>query len=120
MTTETAPRLGWTFHTFAVAFVAVATSVLFLREPGSGDEVTDWNLAFDLHEIGGHAWSIKSFHDLRWPMWGSIWLWQSVFGPGLASLYGPAFAFLAGTSAYLLGQRLGDRRALAKTSSRAV
>ncbi|MGB8170108.1 MAG: hypothetical protein WCF18_21570 [Chthoniobacteraceae bacterium] len=75
--------------------LALVVGVLFIREPGFGDELTYWSLAFGLHETGGAAWSVHSFHDLRWPVWGVSWLWQSVFGPGLASFYCTPLLYLA-------------------------
>src|SRR5258706_513522 len=87
------PRFGWKCHTIAVFVAAFAAGALFLREPGAGDDFTYWSLAFNLHDTG-RGWSLHSFHDLRWPMWGAIWLWQGVFGAGLASYYGPAWLYL--------------------------
>lgn len=86
------------FHLLAVFAASLVVGILFIHEPGFGDELGYWNLAFDLHEVGQHAWSVNSFHDLRWPVWGVIWLWQSLFGPGLASFYCAPILYLAGAS----------------------
>ena len=82
----------------AVFVASLAVGVLFIHEPGFGDELGYWRLAFGLHEVGGHAWSVNSFHDLRWPVWGVIWVWQSVFGPGLVSFYSTPILYLAAAS----------------------
>lgn len=74
-------------HYLVLILLSLGVGVLFLSPPGFGDEFTYWSLAFDLHEIGRSAWSVHSFHALRWPVWGVLWLWQAVFGLGLASIY---------------------------------
>jgi|GEM_PF-1028297 len=79
------PRCLW--HFAAVALVALVVGILFIHEPGFGDDFTYWSLAFDLHHSGPTAWLPESFHDLRWPVWGPIWLAQWVFGMGLSSYY---------------------------------
>jgi hypothetical protein len=86
------------FHFLAVILASIAAGVLFIHEPGFGDELGYWSLAFDLHDIGGHAWSVNSFHDLRWPVWGVNWLWQACFGPGLASFYCTPILYLVAAS----------------------
>ena len=68
-------RLRW--HLFAVTLVALAIGLLFLQEPGFGDDLTYWSFAFDLHERGLVAWQKASFHDLRWPVWGVCWVLQT-------------------------------------------
>jgi hypothetical protein len=82
----------------AVFAASLVAGLLFIREPGFGDELGYWSLAFDLHEGARSAWSIHSFHDLRWPVWGMSWLWQAVFGPGLASYYCTPILYLAAAS----------------------
>jgi hypothetical protein len=88
-----ARRSAWPFT--AVALVAVLLGVVFLQEPKLGDDFTYWRLAFELHDHVGGAWSVKSFHALRWPVWGLSWLAQSVIGPGLISFYCVPLFYLA-------------------------
>ncbi|HEV3408829.1 MAG TPA: hypothetical protein VG095_00920, partial [Chthoniobacterales bacterium] len=92
----------------AVALLGVAVGLLFLREPGFGDDLTYWSFAFHLHEEGVAAWSVHSFHQLRWPVWGLSWLWQAVTGPGLIAYYGVPLVYLALGAAltFSLGKRL--------------
>lgn len=87
-------RVAW--HWPALVLVAVAVCLQFLRAPGFGDDLTYWTSAFQMHESGLGAWQKKSFHDLRWPVWGVCWLLQSIFGFGLASYYGSPLIFLTG------------------------
>jgi len=94
----TAPPNWWP-HYFALFVVSVATGLLFLHEPGFGDDLTYWSLAFDLHDGTRNVWNLQSFHDLRWPVWGVSWLWQYFFGPGLASFYCVPLLYLAAGSA---------------------
>ncbi|MDQ3622783.1 MAG: hypothetical protein M3463_09870, partial [Verrucomicrobiota bacterium] len=83
-------------HLWAVALMAMTAGLLFLREPGFGDDLTYWSFAFDLHERGVEkAWQKGSFHDLRWPVWGVCWLLQPLTGFGLASYYGEPLLYLA-------------------------
>lgn len=86
-------KLRW--HLLALVLVAFAVGLLFLQEPGFGDDLTYWSFAFDLHERGLIAWQKGSFHDLRWPVWGVSWLLQAAFGPGLLSYYGVPLLYLA-------------------------
>ncbi len=93
-------RIGW--HLLALVLVAVAVWIQFLRAPGFGDDLTYWSRAFDVHERGLETWGKKSFHDLRWPVWGVCWVLQSIFGFGLASYYGPPLIFLTAGAAIAL------------------
>jgi 4-amino-4-deoxy-L-arabinose transferase-like glycosyltransferase len=104
--TGTARR--WWPHQLLLALLSLAVSLLFLREPGFGDDLTYWSLAFDLHDVGAAEWSERSFHDLRWPVWGVSWLWQALFGPGLASFYCvPALYLAAGSAvAFTFGRKV--------------
>jgi hypothetical protein len=68
--------------------------MLFLREPGFGDDLSYWSLPFQLHE-GIPAWSSGSFHHLRWPVWGLCWVLQAIFGTGLVSYYGVPIFYLS-------------------------
>lgn len=86
-------NLRW--HYLAVALVAILGGLLFLQEPGFGDDLTYWSFAFDLHERGLVAWQKGSFHDLRWPVWGVCWLLQKIFGFGLFSYYGEPLLYLS-------------------------
>ena len=88
------PSVKWGQYAAVVA-VSVMIGILFIHEPGFGDDFTYWSLAFNLHEVGPAAWQVDSFHDLRWPVWGMIWLSQSVFGPGLVSYYSVPLFYLA-------------------------
>lgn len=81
-------------HRLLVAMLAVVVGLLFLQEPGFGDDLTYWSFAFDLHERGLAAWQRHSFHDLRWPVWGVCWVMQSVLGVGIASFYGAPIFYL--------------------------
>jgi len=95
-------------HLCAVAALAIGVGLLFLREPGFGDDLTYWSFAFDLHERGFSAWQRQSFHDLRWPVWIWCWLFQGLFGFGVASYYGVPLLYLAAGAALALvfGQRV--------------
>lgn len=101
------PRLLW-IQSLGIAVLAVFVGQLFLREPGFGDDLDYWRLAFQLHEQGGSAWSSSRFHDLRWPVWGVSWLIQSITGPGLASFHGvPIFYLIVGAlAAFVFATRL--------------
>jgi hypothetical protein len=82
-------------HLLGILLMALIVGVLFLREPGFGDDLTYWSFAFDLHERGLKAWQVKSFHDLRWPVWGVSWVLQGIFGPGLIAYYGVPLLYLS-------------------------
>lgn len=86
-------------HYLALAILSLVVGMLFLSPPGFGDEFTYWSLAFDLHEVGGSSWNLHSFHDLRWPVWGLLWLWQTLFGTGLASFYCVPLMYLVAATA---------------------
>lgn len=90
-----APARAWWAHHLGLVALSLLVGLLFIREPGFGDDLTYWSLAFDLHDLGRPAWMEHSFHDLRWPVWGVSWLWQSCFGPGLASFYCTPLLYLA-------------------------
>ncbi|HEX8312341.1 MAG TPA: hypothetical protein VF614_13555, partial [Chthoniobacteraceae bacterium] len=95
-------------HLIGVALAAVAIGLLFLREPGFGDDLTYWSFAFDLHERGLVAWQVNSFHDLRWPVWGVSWVLQGIFGPGLVAYYGVPLLYLAAGAmlSFVFGRKL--------------
>lgn len=69
--------------------------LLFLQAPGLGDDLSYWQLGFELHEQGWQAWDDGSFHDLRWPVWGVSWLLQAITGPGLIGYYGVPMLYCA-------------------------
>jgi hypothetical protein len=94
-------------HLLALIGVAFVIGLLFLREPGFGDDLTYWSFAFDLHERGLKAWQVGSFHDLRWPVWGVCWVLQAIFGFGLVSFYGVPLLYLAGGA--VLGFTFGKK-----------
>ncbi|HEX8295905.1 MAG TPA: hypothetical protein VF593_06360 [Chthoniobacteraceae bacterium] len=96
------------WHVAAVALAGLLLGLLFLQEPGFGDDLTYWSFAFDLHERGLIAWQKGSFHDLRWPVWGVCWMLQAIFGPGLLSYYGEPLLYLAAGAAlaFCFGRKL--------------
>ena len=98
------------WHWLALLAVAFGVGLLFLQEPGFGDDLTYWSFAFDLHERGLAAWQKHSFHDLRWPVWGVCWVLQSLCGFGLTSYYGEPLLYLAGGAAlgFGFGKKLTD------------
>lgn len=71
-----------------VVALGLIMPLLFLQAPGLGDDLTYWQLAFEVHEDGREAWDDSSFHDLRWPVWGLCWVLQGIAGPGLIGYYG--------------------------------
>lgn len=87
-------KLLW--HLLALTAVALAVGLLFLREPGFGDDFTYWSFAFDLHERGLRAWQRSSFHDLRWPVWGVCWLFEAIGARGLIAYHAVPLLYLAG------------------------
>src|SRR5260221_3664222 len=95
------------WHLLALAAVAVVVGLLFLQEPGFGDDLTYWSFTFDLHERGLAAWQKFSFHDLRWPVWGVCWVLQSIAGFGLTSFYGEPLLYLAAGA--MLGFAFGKK-----------
>lgn len=103
------------WHLLALAVVAIGAGLLFLQEPGFGDDLTYWSFAFDLGERGLAAWQRHSFHDLRWPVWGVCFLLQKICGIGLASYYGEPLLYLAGGAAlaFAFGKKLTGSAAVA-------
>ncbi|MDB6150733.1 MAG: hypothetical protein JWQ44_2181 [Chthoniobacter sp.] len=101
-------KYGW--HLLGVALAAIGIGLLFLQEPGFGDDLTYWSFAFDLHERGLIAWQKGSFHDLRWPVWGVCWVLQAIFGFGLISYYGEPLLYLAAGSivAFAFAQKVSN------------
>lgn len=91
----------------APLLLACAVFLLFLKGPGLGDDFSYWRIGFDIHESGLEGWNPKSFHNLRWPIWGLCWVLQGVLGFGPASFYGvPLFYLLLATGAvYFLARR---------------
>lgn len=95
-------------HLVLVALFAALVGLLFLQEPGFGDDLTYWTQALEVHERGELAWERGSFHDLRWPVWGVCWVLQRTIGLGIASYYGEPLIYLAigAMLAFVLGKRL--------------
>jgi hypothetical protein len=91
-------RSAW-LHAVALAVVTIALGLLFLRDPGFGDDLTYWQFAFALQEQGLKIWDPNSFHHLRWPVWGVSWILQRVLGLGFASYCGVALLYLAAGAA---------------------
>lgn len=88
-------------------FLAIGVSLFYAGGPGLGDDINYWGLAMNLHEGVPQAWDPRSFHDLRWPVWGLIWLLQVPFGFSAASYYlQPAIYLGAGAVLvfYMAGQ----------------
>ena len=95
-------------HYVALVLLACGVGALFLREPGFGDDFTYWSFAFDLHERGLRAWQVQSFHDLRWPVWIWCWIFQAIFGFGVAAYYGVPLLYLSvgAVVAFVFGRRV--------------
>ena len=96
------------FHVLLLILLSLGVAVLFLDEPRFGDDFTYWYHAFNLHEEGMEAWSAKSFHQIRWPVWGICWALQGIIGPGLISYYGAPFLYLTlgALAAFAVGRML--------------
>ena len=96
------------YHYLLLALLAILVGVLFLQDPGFGDDFTYWSFAFDLHERGLSAWQKWSFHDLRWPVWGVCWVLQGLFGFGLVAYYGEPILYLIVGSliGFVMGRKL--------------
>ena len=92
-------RKRWSLHLLLLCLFTLGLSVIFVREPGFGDDLTYWTVAYDLHAIGLKAWNIASFHDLRWPVWGVCWLLQGLGLQGFPSYAGVAMIYLTVGSA---------------------
>lgn len=97
---------------WAAGLLALGVFLLFIQGPGLGDDFQYWWMAADLHLNGAAAWNVKSFHFLRWPVWGIAWGLQALFGPGLISYYGiPLFYITCGALlAFTLGSRIFQNR----------
>lgn len=104
-------KLAW--HYLLVGLMAVLLGILYLREPGFGDDLTYWTQAFEMHEQGPASIERSSFHDLRWPVWGVCWVIQAIFGFGASSFYGEPFFYTAvgAILAFGIGRRLLDSTA---------
>jgi hypothetical protein len=106
-------------HYIFIAALALAIGLLFLQEPGFGDDLTYWSQAFEMLERGAQSIEKASFHDLRWPVWGVCWVIQSVAGVGIGAFYGePLFYLVLGAMlAFGLGRRLMDSTAAGYSAS---
>lgn len=93
MISDLQERSRWALHFFLLALLATAFGFLFLQEPGFGDDLTYWSFGYDLHQHGLIAWGPRSFHDLRWPVWGWCWLIQACGGIGMVAYTGVAVIY---------------------------
>src|SRR5438067_13770472 len=87
-------RNRWSFHLALLCLVTAGLSLLFVQEPGVGDDLTYWTFAYDLHDLGLKAWGPQSFHDLRWPVWGVSWVLQGCGIHGISAYTGVAVFYL--------------------------
>jgi len=94
------------FLLFLAGFVV---SWIYQTPPSLGDDLNYWGLAFDLHHGVPGAWSVGSFHDLRWPVWGVCWLLQIPFGFSALSYYLEPMIYLGAGAAlvYALAREIG-------------
>jgi hypothetical protein len=92
-------RNRWSLHLLLLCLLTAGVSLLFLQEPGFGDDLTYWTFGYDLHEVGIKAWGPNSFHDLRWPVWGWCWLLQAIGLQGIAAYSGVAIIYLTAGAA---------------------
>lgn len=90
---------------FAAAY---ALSVLYAQAPRMGDDIDYYGFAIARHFSTPAIPPDEGFHFLRWPVWGGIWLYQALFGPGLGSfLFVPRFCVAMGCALlFFLGRRL--------------
>lgn len=87
------PLRGLICHLGAAFLLGIAVTVLFIQEPGLGDDINYWRLAL-WHHIGeGKPWD-EGFHSLRWPVWGVCWLLMHGVGLGLPSYYGEPAVYM--------------------------
>jgi len=102
-------------HAFLVALVAFGATLLSLREPQFGDDFKYWTYGYNVHEQGLSAWTEDGFHQLRWPIWGLLWVGQGIFGNGPASYYFQPFVMmmLGSVCAFVLGWLVFRRTGLA-------
>jgi hypothetical protein len=84
-------------------FFALGIFLIFREAPELGDDLDYWGLAFDLHAGVPDAWSAKSFHDYRWPVWGPLWAAQFIGLQGLLSYYAAPLLYFAGTALLVFG-----------------
>lgn len=93
-----------------------AVSWIYQTPPALGDDLNYWGLAFDLHHDAEGAWNAKSFHDLRWPVWGLCWLLQIPLGFSALSYYAQPMIYLGAGAVvvWTLAREIGvsDRTAL--------
>ena len=105
----------WWWHALLVALAAFGATLLSVREPQFGDDFKYWTYGYNVHEQGLAGWTDDGFHQLRWPIWGLLWLAQSLFGYGPASYYFQPFLMimLGSVCAFTLGRILFQRPSLA-------
>lgn len=92
-------RNRWSVHLLLLCLLTAGVSLLFLQEPGFGDDLTYWTFGYDLHEVGLKAWGKDSFHDLRWPVWGWCWILQGIGIAGIGAYSGVAIIYMTAGAA---------------------
>jgi hypothetical protein len=93
----------------ALACLAFLVCWIYRQPPRLGDDLDYFRLATELRMGVDRAWSEDSFHDLRWPVWGLIWLLSGIFGAGPEAYYlQPALYLAAGAGlVFWLAGRVG-------------